>query len=245
MRSAVDVCSGGKAEKGKARCNARRKPGQRSLSLQLLLAEHESAETVTVFPITIVSDFSGCDVVCPRPNAARQMAAAAAAAFARRIHRGNQLRLRGLAATSTFRVPDIRMECGVDCDVDEFRLPFPADEASPLHDLGTEIWETASGRALRHVVYSLIGCPGVLSATYILVRRSPDGLRDVLAVRRTRSNIPSLNLARIRRLGARLGANEVHVFRDSTSDEERRWLVSELSRSLGLRRNSRRRHLTA
>jgi hypothetical protein len=128
------------------------------------------------------------------------------------------------------------MECSVDCDVDQVRVPLPADEPLALRHLGTETWQTASGQRLRHAVYSLIGCPAVVAATYILVRRTADGARRVVAVRRTRTDIPILNLARIRRAGARLGANEVHVFRSAKSDEERRWLVAELSRSLGLRR---------
>lgn len=137
------------------------------------------------------------------------------------------------------------MECSVDCEVDQVRLPAPAVVPLPLSGLGTETWHTATGQRLRHAVYSLIGCPGVLAATYILVRNCPDGMREVLAVRRTRSDIPSLNLARIRRAGARLGANEVHVFHGAQSAEERRWLVAELSRSVGLRRGGSRRRATA
>jgi ATP-dependent helicase YprA (DUF1998 family) len=120
-----------------------------------------------------------------------------------------------------------------------------SDEASPAEQdsgeaiasllrapLGHRIWSSASGRRLRHIVYSLIGCPAVKAATYILVRREPDGTSSVLAVRRTRSAAPSLNLARIRRAGARLGANEVHLYQAARSDGERARIVSDLAEAL-------------
>lgn len=128
------------------------------------------------------------------------------------------------------------MECSVNCEIDESRVPSSADGPAVLRALGTRTWPTTSGRRLRHTVYSLIGCPGFQSATYLLVRRTADGNREVLAVRRTRSDVPSLNLARIRRAGARWGANEVHVFRGATTEEERTCVVAELTRTLCARR---------
>lgn len=76
---------------------------------------------------------------------------------------------------------------------------------------GVMNWRTATGREIAHIVYSLMGCPPLQSATYLLVRRSADGKRNVLAVARTQRQAPTLNLARIREWGAKLGANEVHI----------------------------------
>lgn len=116
-------------------------------------------------------------------------------------------------------------------------LPPAQDDARALAallcaPLGTQNWRLAAGRVLRHTVYSLIGCPVVKAATYLLVRRHADGSCTVLAVRRTRSAAPSLNLAGIRRSGARLGANEVHLYQAARSDVERRRLVAELTELL-------------
>ena len=98
--------------------------------------------------------------------------------------------------------------------------------------LGSQSWSSGSGARLTHTVYSLIGCPAVKAATYLLVRRHSDGSCAVLAVRRTRSAAPSLNLARIRRAGARLGANEVHLYQAARSDVERTRIVTELTEAL-------------
>lgn len=124
----------------------------------------------------------------------------------------------------------------------ETALHRPSDEPPPVEDrdsgalaaalqapLGSQTWPLSSGSRLRHTVYSLIGCPTVKAATYLLVRRHADGSCDVLAVRRTRSAAPSLNLARIRRAGARLGANEVHLYAAARSDVERSRIVAELA----------------
>ena len=98
-----------------------------------------------------------------------------------------------------------------------------------LAPIGRSTWRAASGRRTRHTVYSLIGCPPVASAIYLLIRRGKDGTPRVLAVRRTRSRFPSLNLARIRRAGARLGANEVHLYETSGIDRELADIVNDLS----------------
>ena len=126
-------------------------------------------------------------------------------------------------------------ECSVDTDIAELpgTSPNSVDEVSFLRPLGTATWSGASGRRVRHVVYSMIGCPPLGSATYLLVRHT-QGARKILAVRATSSTFPGINLARIRRSGARFGANEVHVFRGARTDEERRELAADLAR--GLRR---------
>lgn len=72
-------------------------------------------------------------------------------------------------------------------------------------------WHGASGQRYVHTVYSLIECPELTAANYILVKCSEDGGRQALRIGRVAQRAPSLNLAEIRRLGAELGANEVHV----------------------------------
>ncbi len=63
-------------------------------------------------------------------------------------------------------------------------------------------WRGASGKPYLHVVYSLIDCPALPKANYILVRCQDDGSRVVLM-----DDAVSLNLAHLRHEGA----NEVHL----------------------------------
>ena len=72
-------------------------------------------------------------------------------------------------------------------------------------------WRGASGNRYLHMVYSLIGCPAPPKANYVLVRRHDDGRRDVLAFGQTKDDAVSLNLAHLRREGAKRRANEVHI----------------------------------
>lgn len=72
-------------------------------------------------------------------------------------------------------------------------------------------WTGASGRRYVHTIYSLIECPALPAGNYVLVRRHSDGRREVLAIGSVASEAASLNLAEIRRHGALLGANEVHI----------------------------------
>ena len=72
-------------------------------------------------------------------------------------------------------------------------------------------WRGASGYRYLHMVYSLIGCPAPPKANYVLVRRQDDGRRVALAFGQTKEDAVSLNLAHLRREGARRGANEVHI----------------------------------
>ena len=87
--------------------------------------------------------------------------------------------------------------------------------------LAVKSWRGASGRYFQHTVYSLIGCPAPESASFILVRRGADGERRVLSVGCTETKTASLNLARIRRKGATLGANEVHIYSQAPSETAR------------------------
>lgn len=84
--------------------------------------------------------------------------------------------------------------------------------------LGGAQWAGRSGRLYDHTIYSLVGCPAPGSASYLLVRRDLADQPIVLASGCTRSAHPSLNLAEIRRRGATLGANEVHLFEDRDGD---------------------------
>jgi hypothetical protein len=72
-------------------------------------------------------------------------------------------------------------------------------------------WTGASGKRYVHTVYNLIECPVLPAANVALVRRDAKGRRTVLAITHVANDAPSLNLAEVRRRGAELGANEVHV----------------------------------
>jgi hypothetical protein len=72
-------------------------------------------------------------------------------------------------------------------------------------------WRGASGKPYLHLVYSLIGCPAVPRANYVLVRRDDDGRRVALAFGQTEDDAVSLNRAHLRHEGAKRGANEVHI----------------------------------
>lgn len=72
-------------------------------------------------------------------------------------------------------------------------------------------WTGASGKRYVHTVYNLLECPALPAGNYVLVRREQNGRHTVLAIGRVSSAAHSLNLAEIRRRGAELGADEVHV----------------------------------
>lgn len=72
-------------------------------------------------------------------------------------------------------------------------------------------WTGASGERYVHSVYNLVDCPAIPSANYVLVRRDASGVCYAMDIGRVDERAPSLNLARIRQLGARLGATEVHI----------------------------------
>lgn len=92
----------------------------------------------------------------------------------------------------------------------------PADEpalvcAEEAFSQAFHYWRGASGKRYLHSVYTLIGCPALPQANYILVRRYADGSRVALAFGQTRDDAASLNLAHLRYQGAKCGANEVHL----------------------------------
>jgi len=89
-------------------------------------------------------------------------------------------------------------------------------------------WRGASGRRYEHAVYSLVGCPALRKASYVLVHRDHRGRCRALHIGYGESEAPSLNLARIRQRGATLGANEVHVHFHASTDEQRRLVACDL-----------------
>lgn len=108
--------------------------------------------------------------------------------------------------------------------------------AQPYH-----YWRGASGARYLHSVYSLRECPALPKATYILVRRDKGGARRPLKIGQTIAEAETLNLARLRQAGARLGANEVHIHLLAESDEERSAVTADLSaRQMGGARRARR-----
>jgi hypothetical protein len=93
-------------------------------------------------------------------------------------------------------------------------------------------WRGVSGKAYGHSVYSLISCPPLPAASYVLVRRDRRGRRTALRVGLGQSDAPSLNLAQVRQRGAQLGANEAHVHFGAASDDERRLVACDLRAGL-------------
>jgi hypothetical protein len=90
------------------------------------------------------------------------------------------------------------------------------------------IWRGASGREYAHSVYSLIECPPLPMAGYVLVRRDECGRCRPLRVGVGQNDAPTLNLAQVRQRGARAGANEVHLHLDAASEAERRLVACDL-----------------
>lgn len=95
------------------------------------------------------------------------------------------------------------------------RLPDIAPPSSQ------HIWHGVSGATYTHTVTSLIFCPEMPQSTFLLLYRDGAGFANVLRVGTLDNEVPSLNLAQIRQLGASLGANEVHVRAERTSTAER------------------------
>jgi hypothetical protein len=90
-------------------------------------------------------------------------------------------------------------------------------------------WRGASGHRYLHSVYTLIGCPAMPQANYILVRRHDDGTRTPLAFGQAKDDATSLNLAHLRHQGAKLGANEVHIHLLAETAEERAAVEADLT----------------
>jgi hypothetical protein len=102
----------------------------------------------------------------------------------------------------------------------------PADEpalvcSEAAFDQAFHYWRGASGRRYLHSVYTLIGCPALPRANYILVRRYDNGTRVALAFGQTKDDAVTLNLAHLRHEGAKIGANEVHIHLLAETTEDR------------------------
>jgi hypothetical protein len=113
------------------------------------------------------------------------------------------------------------------------RLPAAPEPGLPQRIPARQhVWHGASGRAYAHSVYSLIECPPLPMAGYVLVRRDGSGRCRPLRVGVGRSEAPTLNLAEVRQRGAQAGANEVHVHTGAASEAERRLVACDLRAGL-------------
>lgn len=95
-----------------------------------------------------------------------------------------------------------------------------------------QIWRGASGTLYTHTVSSLLFCPEMPEATYLLLHRDAGGVARVLRVGTLDSKARSLNLARIRQAGAALGANEVHFRIERSSAAERARVAFDIENGL-------------
>ncbi len=89
-------------------------------------------------------------------------------------------------------------------------------------------WRGQSGARYLHTVFSLIECPELPKANYILVRRDADDARTVLGIGQTTADASSLNLAGLRLRGAQAGANEIHVHLLAETPDERARVEADL-----------------
>lgn len=95
-----------------------------------------------------------------------------------------------------------------------------------------QIWAGASGAVYTHTVSSLLFCPEMPEATYLLLHRDAGGVARVLRVGTLDSKARSLNLARIRQIGATLGASEVHFRIERSSAAERARIAFDIENGL-------------
>jgi hypothetical protein len=95
-----------------------------------------------------------------------------------------------------------------------------------------QIWRGASGTLYTHTVTSLLLCPEMPEATFLLIQRDAAGTARVLRVGTLDSKARSLNLARIRQVGATLGANEVQFRVERSSAAERARIAFDIENAL-------------
>lgn len=112
--------------------------------------------------------------------------------------------------------------------VDSFAAAAVVQSSAPSLADRFQFWSGASGRRYVHTVYSLLECPAIPAGNYILIHRDAEGRRLVLSVGRVGHSATSLNLAEIRRRGAALGANEVHVHLLAPNAKLSRFIESDL-----------------
>ncbi|MGH1349392.1 MAG: hypothetical protein ACRBBN_01105 [Methyloligellaceae bacterium] len=106
------------------------------------------------------------------------------------------------------------------------RIAHPAHEPALINDFehieqSFHYWFGASGKRYLHTVYSLLECPCIPKANYILVKSHENGEKSALRIGRTVEDASSLNLAHIRQKAAQLGAGEIHIHVLSDSQQER------------------------
>lgn len=120
----------------------------------------------------------------------------------------------------------------------------PADEpalvcAESAFAQAFHYWRGATSRRYLHSVYTLLGCPALPQANYILVRRYEDGTREALAFGQTKDDAISLNLAHLRHEGAKCGANEVHVHLLADTAHDRTLVEADLTAAHMRRRTAK------
>ena len=118
-----------------------------------------------------------------------------------------------------------------DVSTGSFERPRGHHPLGSISAPGSHFWRGKSGRIYRHTVTSLIGCPISARGAYVLVRITESGQRTMLCVGITDSDSPTLNLAHIRRRGARLGADEVHLLPMSSASGGLRRVARDLRRA--------------
>jgi hypothetical protein len=91
-----------------------------------------------------------------------------------------------------------------------------------------QFWCGASGTRYVHSIYNLFECPPIPAGNYVLVKRTLDDVRTVVAIGRAAHETSSVNLAMIRQRSALLGANEVHVHLLAGSDTQSQLIEADL-----------------
>lgn len=126
----------------------------------------------------------------------------------------------------------VRRTEGVSKRAKERRDPASVRSVPDTLNASQHIWRGASGALYTHTMTSLLYCPEMPEATYLLLHRDAGGVARVLRVGTVDSKARSLNLARIRQVGATLGANEVHFRVERTSAAERARIAFDIENGL-------------
>lgn len=108
------------------------------------------------------------------------------------------------------------------------RIGPVAGELARLLESAIVFWRGTSGHAYVHTVYTLAGCPPLPPASIMLVKSSAGARREILDVIGVVHAAPTLNLAEVRRRGAELGADEVHVHFANSDDQARQTAIADL-----------------
>ncbi len=87
----------------------------------------------------------------------------------------------------------------------------PSKKTKPSGKERFQFWTGASGARYVHTVYDLLTCPTLPASNFMLVKCDADGAPEILSIGQLSNSATSLNLAEIRRRGAKLGATEVHI----------------------------------